>query len=145
MKSGMKRLLSIALLCILMLSLVTTAYAVTPRASDYFAATGCAVYAKGSGKILIETDINATEKMDKLGLEAVYVYERQYDGTYNEVAVYTPEDTAGMMFVDTAFYEGDIYYQGMIGKEYYALVAFYAENAAGSEAIYRATDAVIAY
>ncbi|MCI9467881.1 MAG: hypothetical protein HFG45_01070 [Oscillospiraceae bacterium] len=137
------RLLSVILALALTFSMIPLANAVEQRGSDYFAASGVQAFAEGGGKVLIEFDIAATDMMDEIGASKIRIYEQQPNGTYSNVHTYTRDDD-GMMFTNDCFAYGDIYYQGISGRKYYAAVSMYCKDSTGSETITRNTNVVTA-
>lgn len=117
----------------------------TTQASDYFSFTDVRAYAKGNGKILIEFDINATHIMEEVGAERVYIYEQQSDGKYTNVYTFRSDDYySDMMDTNSAFGNGEVIYQGISGRKYFATVALYAKDSEGSETRYYDTYVVTA-
>ena len=125
-----KRILSSIFALLVMLTIPgVTAFAMEDegRASDYFGYTDVRCYAEGGGLILIEVDVTAVRTMDELGASAVAIYEKQSDGSYDEVHCFYSNTTPGMTRSNTAFYSGDLYYQDVSGRQYYAVCTYYAK------------------
>ena len=114
------------------------------RASEYFSYTAVYAFAKDDGEILIEYDIDPTHKMLECGARAVWVYEQQSGGDYEEVFEYLMEDYPDMIQYDSIIGDGQVTYPGTPGKKYYALVALYAKDKYGSETISFYTNVVTA-
>ena len=141
-----KRLLSLFCAIIIIMGLPATACAseVTPRASDYFGCTSVRAYAKGSGKVLIEIDVDATHMMDEVGASYVYIYEQQADGSYDVVYTFRKTAYPSMVVENSFFGYVDVTYQGTPGTKYYALVGCYAKDSNGSETLFFDTNIVTA-
>lgn len=133
-------------LTIISVSIPTTAHAedVTPRASAYFAATGIYPVALGNGMIKFEIDMAATHSMEDLGASVVHIYEEQTDGTFLEVETYRKETSYWLLEHNTAFAYVNAYYIGIPGRQYYAIVGFYAKDASGNETLYFTSKLVTA-
>jgi len=136
-----------ALLAVLLLALfaVTPAASAAENASYYFAYTDVVAIPVGNGRIVFESDINATETMDKLGTYSIRIFELQTDGSYDEVASYYSDDYPDMMLENHVGKFTTVTYQGVIGREYYAEFALYAEDELGYEYLYMNTYVVTAY
>ena len=142
----MKRIASLLCAILILASLPATACAaqVTPRASDYFGCTSVRAYAVGSGKILVEIDIDATHKMDEVGAAKVYIYRQQSNGVYDIVYTYTKEANPSLVVEDSYFGYVDVTYPGISGCKYFARVGCYAKASNGSEIRYFDTNIVTA-
>ena len=108
-------------------SAMTTAFARSSLTLDAYSA-GCA--AKNGGKIAIWIDVIGTNpRMDKIGSDAIYLYESTDDVYYTRVAVFEPEDYPIMLTTNKiSYYKTVATYQGIPGRYYYALVYCYAEK-----------------
>ena len=115
------------------------------RASEYFSCTAVYATALDDGEVLIEYDIDPTHRMLECGARAVWVYEQQSNGDYEEVFEYLMEDYPDMIQYDSIIGDGQVTYPGTPGKKYYALVALYAKDQYGSETIYFETNVVTAH
>ena len=141
-----KRFFSLLCAVLLVASLSTAAFAANAgaRASDYFSATSARAYARSGGKILFEIDVDATHTMQEVGASEIYVHEQQDDGSWEIVYTFTKE--AHPYLIETNSIGGyvDATYQGTVGKNYYAVVAFYAKDSTGYECLYDETPVVTA-
>ena len=142
----MKRIASLLCAILILASLPATACAaqVTPRASDYFSCTSVRAYAVGSGKILVEIDVDAAHKMDEVGAAKVYIYRQQSNGIYVIVYTYTKEAYPSLIVEDSYFGYVDVTYPGIAGCKYFARVGCYAKDSNGSEILYFNTNVVTA-
>lgn len=141
-----KRLLALLFAAAVLFSLSTTVWATNPgaRASDYFSYTSVRAYAQSGGKILFETDIDATHTMQEVGVSELYVYEKQSDGTWDEIYIFTMDEHPYLIETNSIGACIDATYQGTVGKQYYALVACYARDSEGAEWLYDETPTVTA-
>lgn len=141
-----KRFLALFCSVSVLLCLTTAAWAANPgaRASAYFGATSVRAYAQSGGKILFETDINATHTMQEVGVSEIAVFEKQSDGTWDEVYLFTKEEHPYLIETNSIGACIDATYQGTVGKDYYALVACYAKDSDGYEKLYGETPTVTA-
>ena len=138
-----RRLLSLFCALVLVFSLAAPALA-AENASYYFGYTNVRAYAMGDGEVLFTVDIDATHSMLEVGAEVVAVYEEQSDGSYDIVYIFELEDNDYMTVENSWFACIDVYYQGISGHRYYALVGCYARDADGSETLYFETNVVTA-
>lgn len=126
-----KRSITLFLLLALMFSITIPASA---RASEYFFRTYVKATDIGSGVIRILIDVGATETMQELGATQVTVYEEQSDGSYDPVRTYTRYNySPSMISYNRASHVSYVTHYGTPGKSYYAVCAFYAKNATGSQ------------
>ena len=114
------------------------------RASEYFGYTAVYAFALDDGEILIEYDIDPTHTMLECGARAVWIYEQQSNGDYEEVFEYRMEDYPDMIQYNSIIGDGEVTYPGTPGKKYHALVALYAKDQYGSETISFYTNVVTA-
>ena len=94
----------------------------------------------GGGRVAVEFDINATDIMQELGAEKIYIWEQQSDGSYENVKTYS----SGLIDKNTADAYRMITYYGTSGVKYYATVVLYAKDSSGSEKLYSNTRVVTA-
>lgn len=142
MKRRSVRVFSSILACVLLMScMFSSAFA---RASDYFAYTFVNAAAVGGGRVTFEFDVNTTHTMDEVGASRIIVWERQSDGTYDNVKTYTRYNTSGLIEKDATCAYAAVTYQGKSGTDYYATVTFYAKDENGSGTYYSNTGIVTA-
>ena len=141
-----KRLLALLCAAAMLFTLPTAIWAAgpEPRASAYFSATGVRAYAQSGGKILFETDINATHTMQEVGVSEIAVFEKQSDGTWDEVYLFTMDEHPYLIETNSIGACIDATYQGTVGKDYYAIIACYARDSEGAEWLYGETPTVTA-
>ena len=137
-------LLSLILTFAIIFTLTATATAATPRASDYFSFTEAFISKGDDGEIIVEFDTSATKTMRELGAKEIIIYERQRDGSYDEVESFTRYNTNGLIDTNTSAAYGRVTYEGTAGTKYYATVVFYAKDANGSETLYSDTRVITA-
>ena len=140
-----KRLLSLLCAVLLVITLPLSAQAsISPRASAYFGYTRVCAVALGSGKVMIEIDINATHIMDEVGASYVNILREMDDGSYKVVYTYSKDTTPDLIEYDSFFGNVDVTYQGIPGERYCALVGCYARDSEGAETLYFYTNVVTA-
>lgn len=131
MKVTKKKLISLSL-CIVMLLFVLVIPA-SARASAYFSYTSLYAEDLGNGTISIKVHALGTGTMQEIGATQVIIYEKQSDGSYDPVRTYTKGDYPSLISYNRASHLSYVTYYGTPGKSYYALCAFYAKNATGSQ------------
>lgn len=136
-----KRVVALVFIFLLMVNISGFASA---RASEYFGYTSVYATALDDGEILIEYDIDPTHTMLECGARAVWIYEQQSNGDYEEVFEYLMEDYPDMIQYNSIIGDGQVTYPGTPGKKYYALAALYAKDKYGSETISFYTNVVTA-
>lgn len=145
MKLAIRRMArTIAVFSLLFSFLVSTASAITPRASDYIYYVSVTATAGGYGNIKVQIDITATDVMKEVGATKVVIYEQTSSGGYKAVKTYTRYNTPSLIVKnsDTAFV--DITYSGKPGVKYYAVVDVFAKDSSGSETTTYSTDVITA-
>ena len=80
--------------------------------------------------------------MAEIGATQICVYQKQSDGSYQEVHTYTRYNQPGMILTKQAFADVNIIYPGTAGKYYYVTAACYCKNSAGSETAWVGSKAV---
>lgn len=136
MKRKILRMLTLSLSCIMLFTISATAFATSTRASEYFSYTEVLPIATGNGNITVEFEVNATRVMQEVGVSKIMIWERQSDGTYDNVKTFTRYNTSGMIEYNSSFISSSVSYKGNSGTKYYATAVFYAKNSSGSEEIY---------
>lgn len=132
MKRFGKRLLC-GLLAVCILSAFGLASA-AEQASDYLDSYTATLTAKGSGKISVTVDVNATGPMTDVGASEIHIYESStLNGSYTWVASYYAEDYPDMLDSGYQYFEAPITHQGTAGRYYIADVTFYAGNSSGHD------------
>ena len=139
MKQKFIRLIIFTLTFVILLGTVS-ASAQSQRASDYFSYTRVVATPLGDGEFAVEFDINATHIMDRLGATEIVIWERQSNGSYEDVKTYT----SGLIDTNTSAAYRRVDYQGTPGVRYYATVALYAKDSSGIETLYSNTSVITA-
>ena len=119
---------------------------IMPRASAYFFCIEWDLTPIGNGDLQVFTAVYATDVMTKLGASSIAIYEKLPDATsFTMVHVFNRYNSPDALGTNkyTYVYE-PVYTKGVAGAQYYASIAFYAENSAGSETLYRTTLIVTA-
>lgn len=126
MKNSVRRFLCfVVALCTL--SAMTTAFA---RSSLTLSAYRAGCSAKSGGKIAIWIDVTGTyPQMDKIGSDAIYLYESTDGTNFTIVKSFDSEDYPAMLTTNTiSYYKTVVTYQGVPGRYYFAAVYCYAEK-----------------
>ena len=144
MKKIPRRFLGLTAALVMALTLLSPLACAAVTASDYFAVTAIIVTPVGGGRFAVEADAMATEIMDEVGVKSITIYERQSDGSYDDVASWTRYNTIGMIATNNITNYKRVYYDGTAGTKYYATVSFYAKNSEGSETITRNSEVITA-
>ena len=141
MKRIAKRGISLMLLCLLLCSLMLTAYGAT-QGSTYFSAHSVSATPIGNGKIAFEFDILATHTMTELGADYIKVYRENSNGTQTLMRTYNQSNTSGLYTTNDNDCYGRVDYTGVVGSKYFAVISLYCTNASGTEGKTRATSVV---
>lgn len=150
MTVSVRRILSLVLIIALFVAALPLTDAVEPeimpRASAYFSRIEWDLTPIGNGDLLVYMGAYATGYMTKLGASSIAIFEKLPDAMgFTMVHVFNQYNTPDLLGTNkgTYIYE-PIYTEGVAGAQYYASIAFYAENTSGSETLYRSTPIVTA-
>lgn len=126
MKTTLRRVVCL-IMALCLFSAMTTAFARSSLTLSAYRA-GCA--AESGGKIAIWIDVTGTyPHMDKIGSDAIYLYESKDGTNFTIVKSFSPEDYPAMLTTnDISYYKTVATYQGVPGRYYYAVVYCYAEK-----------------
>lgn len=145
-----RRILSLVLIIALSVAVFPLADAVEPelmpRASAYFSRIEWDLTPIGNGDIQVYMTACATGYMTKLGATSIAIYEKLPDAMgFTMVHVFNQDNTPNLLGTNKGSHIAEpIYTEGVAGAQYYASIAFYAENTSGSETLYRTTLIVTA-
>lgn len=154
MNKRIRALLCVLLSCITIFGSLTVANAATgggntimPLASDYFDSTQASLSALGSGKVRIEIEVVATEKMAKVGVASIVLWEKKPGETSATIAkTYVWGNTDNMTTLNSAGHYLKLTYCGIAGAQYHASVSYYAQTYSGSsDTLSYVTKSVTAY
>ena len=144
MKQTIKRCISLFLLCLLVCSMMVSAFGTETKGSAYFSAHSVSATPIGNGKIAFEFDIIATHTMTELGATSIGVYRENSDGTATLMRIYNQSNTSGLYTTNSNNKYGRVEYQGVVGNDYYAVISMYCQNDSGRESKSRTTYVVTA-
>lgn len=144
MKQIIKLIFSLLFSLLLLIAIIPASNAVDARSSDYFAMTEVWATATGSGKFIVEFDINATHTMTEVGATKIIIKERQSDGSYEGVKTFTRYNTSGLIQRNSSCAYAKVSYTGTPGTKYYASVTLYAKDGSGSETMGVVTNTITA-
>ena len=128
MKNMIKRVIAVAMACVMVLGSTVLA---AERASNYISYKGGGITATGSGNMRISFNVIATGMMDELGAYSVNIYND--DDVWQEVFYYTDPGCSDMMTTNDYSWDGEVYWEGVSGERYYAVITFYAKNSSGDD------------
>lgn len=134
---GISLFLILSLLCAVP---VAAEEAVTPRASDFFTATGTYLYEIDGNRFGVWFEVMATGTMDELGVSSV-IMQKSSDGvTWRNIKTFSPENYPQMISENDSFYGAGLPYTGTYNYYYRAYVKFYAKKGNGTGYYYMYTD-----
>ena len=132
----MKKILKSFSMCLIIIAMVsTTAYAAAPgdsadpQANSYILNTTVGIAPLGNGKIEVDFSVTATGKKTDLGATRVTIYNES--GKSVKIIRYTDSGYGYMIGHNKATHGGSVFYQGVSGQRYYAIVSFYAGDLNG--------------
>lgn len=128
MKDMIKRVIAVAMVCVMVLGVAALA---AEQASNYISYKGGGIAPTGNGNMRISFDVVATGMMDELGAHAVHIYSE--DGSPEHSIYYTDPGCSDMMTTNDYSWDGEVTWEGVSGESYYAIIVFYAEDSTGSD------------
>lgn len=134
----MKKLLKSFSICLIIIAMVsTTAYAAPPgdsadpQANSYIWKTTVGIVSLGNGKIEVDFSVTGTGKpMPDIGATRVTIYNES--GQKMAIYRYTDPGYEYMIGHNKFSHTASVFYQGVSGQRYYAIVSFYAGDLNGS-------------
>ena len=102
-----------------------------PYASTYFSNYSAEIIPKNNGKITIRYSVQAKTPMIELGASKVVVQEKS-GSTWTDKKTFKKSTTSSMVGSNKAVFSKDLSYSGTEGKDYRAIVTFYAKDSNGS-------------
>lgn len=137
MKNMIKRVIAVAMVCVMAFGSAALA---AERASYYISYKGGGITPTGGGNMRIVFSVTATGMMDELGAYSINIYND--DETWEDVIYYTDPGCSDMMTTDDYSWDGEVYWEGVSGESYYAVITFYAKNSSGDDYRSYTTSAV---
>lgn len=145
-----RRILSLVLIIALFMAVFPFADAaepeLMPRASAYFSWIEWDITPIGNGDIQVYMGVGATGIMTKIGASSIAIYEKLPGATgFTMVHVFNQYNTPKLLGTNKGTHIAEpIYTEGVAGAQYYASIAYYAENSSGNESLYRSTTIITA-
>lgn len=129
---------------IFMLSIpVSAAEDVTPKASNYFAASSTYLWKVNSTTFEAWFDIDAVGIMDEIGASSIAI-QRSADRTnWTTMYTYTKELYPHLTANNTGSHMGYVTYTGSPGYYYRAVVRYYAKNSTGTASSTKYTSSML--
>ena len=152
MKS-LKRLLSLAVSLVMLAGIAALpasaqgeAGVESYRSSYYLDSYRAWLDPQDDGVIEVVVDVQATGYMDDVGALNIAIYESADDGdSWDLVRAYAASMTPGMLQHDKLlYYDRPVSYQGIVGRDYFAVVTVYAGDSTGSDSRDYVTTSVTA-
>lgn len=150
MKDALRRLVVLLLISTIAVSLFGTVSAAEeeldaqPYASLHFAATDVSIAPLGNGKIAIEAEAVGTGTMDEIGISSITVWSKNANGTNTLKKTYNRYNTSGMIKANSSGHFVRLDYAGVVGTQYYVIVAFYAKDSRGGETLRQTSKTITA-
>ena len=133
----MKKILKVFSICLIIIAMInTTAFAAAPsdsaapQANSYIFKTTVGIAPLGNGKIEVDFSVTAMGQMPDVGATRVTIYKE--GGTIVATYIYTDPGYGYMMGHNRFTQTASVFYQGVSGQRYYAIVTFYAGDLNGS-------------
>lgn len=135
-------------LCLIIIAMISsTAFAAAPTEPDspqknsYIFKTTVGIVALGEGEIEVDFAVTATGKMIDVGAMCVDIYNTS--GKCVKTFWYTDPGYGYMMGHNRVSQTASVFYQGVSGQRYYAIVTFYAGDLNGSGGMASLGSAII--
>ena len=133
----MKKILKSFSICLIIIAMVsTTAFAAAPndpaepQSNRYIWTTTVGIAPLGNGKIEVDFSVTATGKKADLGATRVTIYNES--GQSVKIIRYTDSGYAYMIGHNKSAHGGSVFYQGVSGQRYYAILTYFAGTLGGS-------------
>ncbi len=127
-----KKLVTMTLALLMIVSVSGAAFAAANRASDYLSNYSISMEAIGNGEMEIFYDVNGTGIMTKIGAQALYIDEYA-NGEWNPYLTLTAADDDSFYGYNTTGHAGFAYFTGTPGLKYRVTLKAYARNSSGSD------------
>lgn len=114
------------------------------RASDYIDYYNAWLVTGSGGKIYINYDIDGTGRMGTIGAKLIAMQVKDAN-VWSNVKNYSGTVANGMYAQNTSSHSGVITYYGTPGRDYRAIVTFYAGDSTGGDTRILTTNAVRAH
>lgn len=98
------------------------------RASDYFIGQSAYLLEVSDTEFEVWFDVKATDKMDELGISAIYVEKSSNGSTWTAHKTFTKSDYSELIDYGTGLHAGYVSCSGTKGYYYRAQVIFYAKK-----------------
>lgn len=109
---------------------------ITPYASQYISSYDSSINDLGNGTIQIWFEVQATEKMDEVGVTRILLYEVTSDGSLKSVKTFQSDDYSSMVKTNSSYIYSYVTYYGPSSKTYKAHVSFWAGKNGDGDARY---------
>lgn len=148
---NLRRILTVWLLLAILTSCMCSANAVeeteaipSPRSSAYFSSLSWDLTHEGGSTLRVYAKATATHVMTKLGAKSIALYEKRSGATsFSSVYVFNSVTAPTVLGTNKISHTFEGFYHKAVSKaQYYICVAFYAEDSAGDEYIYRYTPVI---
>jgi len=146
MRRNLKK--TVVLVLVVMMCMSTFVLIAQARASLYISSFGAAATAVGGGNVNVGYTITGTGVMDDIGSTEVHIFERlPNSSTWNFVRVYRYSQSGNghMLGSNKHTHSSSITYQGTAGRQYYAIVYFWAGKNNAGDSRTSTTSVVTAY
>ena len=118
------RILSFVLIMALMTP-ISAAATVQPRASLYLDNYNAYVYLPGDGEVRVYFNVEGTDDMDELGALTIEIWESTDNSDWYWVESFTHDGTPGMLSYNDDYHSGYVSYDGVAGRYYKAYVCIW--------------------
>lgn len=125
------RISSLLIVVFCLISMVFAAFAAETRASDQISSYRMNAVVR-NGSIIVEFSVRGNGRMEKLGCQSIYIYEK--NGNSWSFVESILEDDDGMSKTNSSSHTNTIYCGYEAGTEYKVVVTVFAENSAGRDA-----------
>lgn len=137
-----KRVISFLLVAMTIFSLIGTAFAATPRASDYLNNYTVALRADGSGVMTVGMSVEGVGIQEKIGVREVMV-EKKINGVWTYQESLDSVDHPEFYAYNSRDYLGSVTYKGTPGVSYRVTLTVYARSGTGSDTGYVTSPVVV--
>lgn len=137
----MKKLASFFSTIVVLCAILTVC--ASARASDQIDGGWAAAQAASKGQVAVEFQVNGTGKMSKIGANLIILYEKSTSG-WIPVERITSSDVSSLFTTSAYSYCNTQYFNGTLGKQYYAKVTVFATDSTGTDYKTYTTNTIVA-
>jgi len=137
-----KKLFRIVALIIMLGTIASTTANAAPISASEYISSYAAVTTKSGTKLTVTYSVDGNTLMTSIGASKITIYEKNGSAAWKVVKTFSYPATTGLRSSNAASHYSSVTYTGVAGRQYYAVVEFYAGNSTGSDTKTSSTNTV---